>query len=85
MSKSQISSPYIIATSCVFLACKVCYAPISLKTAATAYFVIDKSRNPLVRTSALTLDKEIHYSDLFEQAEFQILESIAFDFECELP
>ena len=85
LSHSSSPSPTNIAASCVFLASKVCYSPIHLHVAVKVFFDIEKKMTPSLRSSSLSLDREFYYRDLFEKAEFLLLETLGFELECELP
>jgi hypothetical protein len=68
------SNIYIVAASCVFLSAKVRYTPVSLKKAVQVYFDIEKRRNPtLMMKTSLTQERELHYRDIFEETESQVL------------
>lgn len=82
----KIDSPYIIAASCVFLAAKVRYMPITLNKAVEAFFEIEKRRNPSqLNRTILSEERQDHYRVLFIQNESLVLNAIGYDFECEAP
>jgi hypothetical protein len=83
----KLSSPLLfIAATSVFIAAKVLYMPVTLEKAVQALFSIEKRRNPTSMMKAtLSKDRENHYRDQLEKIEFEILFSIGFDFELELP
>jgi len=60
--------------------------PVSLERSVQALFHIEKRSNPtaMMRVS-LTKERESHYRDMLEKIEFEILQTIGFDFEMELP
>jgi hypothetical protein len=80
------SNLLFISTSSVFIAAKVLYMPVTLEKVIQALFNIEKRRNPATLMRAtLTKDRENHYREMIEKIEFEILVSIGFDLEFELP
>jgi hypothetical protein len=63
---------FIIASSCVFLAAKVRYTPVSLRKAAQAFYELEKRRKPQLKAS-LSEERENYYKQLIEDAEFQVI------------
>lgn len=58
----------------------------TMKKAVQAYFEIEKRRNPsLLARTQLSVEREYHYKEVFEDCEHQVLETIGFDFDAELP
>lgn len=84
--KLSNSELFFLAASCVFLAAKVLYTPFSLSKAAMAFFDIEKRRNPSQLARAqFSFEREQIYKRTIEDAEFQVLETLSFDLEYELP
>lgn len=83
----KLSSPVLfIATSSVFISAKVLYMPVTLEKAVQALFHIEKRRNPsMMMKASLSRERESHYREMLEKIEFEILLTIGFDFEIELP
>lgn len=85
-SLNYTNPPKIIAASCIFLAAKILYVPLSLKTIAQTFFSIEKKENAQLRyTNYLSIEREYYFRDMFEEAELQVLDALGFEFECELP
>jgi hypothetical protein len=57
-----------------------------MKMVVQAHFNIEKRLNPtLLSRTSLSEERERHYIDMIEKVEFEILTSLGFDLEFELP
>lgn len=75
-----------VATAAVFASCKLLYVPVALSLCAEALFIVERQSNPvaMMRVS-LTNERLRFYCELLEKTEYEILETIGFEFEIELP
>ena len=85
-SLQSVSSHLLMSASCVFLVAKVLYMPLTLEKVIQAFFSIEKRLNPThLMRATLSKDRENHYRDLIEAMESNILESLGFDLDMDLP
>ena len=80
------SNQLLIAASCVFLVSKVLYMPISLEKAVEAFFSIEKRlNNKQLMRATLSKEREAHYREIIETMESNVLYSLGFDLDLDLP
>jgi hypothetical protein len=83
---SFTSSLLPVSASCVFLAAKVLYVPLTLDKVVLAFFKLEKRLNREgLSNASLTHDRQLYYRAMIEEMELKVLEAIGFELDLELP
>ena len=75
----------LVGATCLFLAAKVHYVPVSLKQAVCSFFDMEKRWLHVTHWKPMTKERELIYLSKFERMESQVLVALNFEVDVELP